>query len=100
MTGFPEDPRCRADENERSVAGLLHLAQESACNEERRREVRAQSLIPALERELPHRDVLSWPDTLHRDAYIDAAEDSPRFPEEPVDIRIVGEVGLDDGRSA
>ena len=69
-----EAPGGRADEDEVAVAVALHLAEEAARGEERRGEVRAQHLLPALERELPDRLVVARPDARDRGADVDAAE--------------------------
>ena len=69
-------------------------------DEERRREVRAQGLVPALERKLPHGHVVPRPHALDLDADVDLAERGSRLVEEAVDVGLVREVGLDDRRSA
>ena len=77
------------------MAVLLDLAQEGARREERRREIRAQRLLPALERQLPDRLVRRRPDAGDRGADVDAPERRPRLREELVDLRLVGEVGAE-----
>ena len=68
VAGLAEAAGGRADEHEDAVAGALDLAQEAARGEERRRQVRAQRLLPALERELPDGHVLRRPDAGDRRA--------------------------------
>ncbi len=57
-------------------------------------------LLPAFERELPDRDILAWPDALDLDADIDAAERRASLVEEPLDVRLLREIGLSDRRSS
>ena len=69
-----EDSGRRADEDERPGSVPLHLSQKRPRDEEGRREVDAQSVLPPGERQLPHRYVLTRPDPLNLDADVDPAE--------------------------
>src|SRR5919109_4554806 len=61
VSRFPEEPGCRADQDEAAVA--IELAKEAAGSEEGRRQVRAQGLFPTLEWQVPDRHVFLRPDT-------------------------------------
>ena len=78
----------------------LHLAQEAARYEERRGEVLTQRLLPPLERELPHRDVLPRPDAVYRDADVDAPKRRAHLVEHALDLRLDREVGTCDRSAA
>ena len=95
-----DEARRRADEHERAVPVSLHLAQEAAGGQERRGQVLAQRLLPALERQLPDGHVLRRPDAGDRGADVDPAERRARLCEEPVDLVLVGQVGLEHRRAA
>jgi hypothetical protein len=79
------------------VARPLHLAQEPACDQEGRGQVRAQCLLPALEWELPDGHVLARPHARDGDADVDPSERGTRFLEQPVDFVLHGEIGLRHG---
>ena len=68
--------------------------------EERGGEVLADRLLPARERELPHRQVDGRPDAGDRGAHVDRAELLARGREEPVDVVLDRQVGLGDRRAA
>ena len=72
----------------------------AARGEERRGQVLADRLLPALERQLPHRQVLGRPDARDRGADVDRAELLARGREEPVDVGLDRQVGLRDRRAA
>ena len=94
VAGLAEAAGGRADEDEAAVALTLDEAEEPARREERRREVRAQRRLPALERELPDRLVLARPEARDRGADVDAAELPLCRLEQPVDLGLHGQVGL------
>ena len=71
VPGLAEEARRRADEDEAAVAGSLHLAQERAGRQVGNRQVPAERLLPALERQLPDGDVLLRPLARHRGADIE-----------------------------
>jgi LysM repeat protein len=77
------------------VAVPLHLAQESPGREKGGRQVLAQCRLPALERKLPHRDVLPGPDAGDRRAGVEAAEAVPGLGEEALGVLLAGQVGLE-----
>ena len=76
VAGLAEEARGRGDQHQRPVAPLRHPAQEAARGQEGRRQVRAQRLLPALERQLPDRHVLRRPDAGDRSAHVQR----PRLP--------------------
>ena len=80
--------------SKRPVPVPLHLAQEAARTSERRGEVLTQRLLPPLERELPHRDVLPRPDAVYRDADVDAPKRRAHLVEHALDLRLDREVGV------
>ena len=82
------------------MAVPLDLAEEAARGEEGARQVLAQRLLPALERELPDRLVRRRPDAGDGGADVDPPERGARLLEEPVDLALVGQVGLEHGRAA
>ena len=82
------------------MAGSLDLAQERPRDEEARGEVRAQRLLPALERKLPDGHVLARPHARDGSADVDLPERGARLHEESVDVRLDREVGLRDRRTA
>ena len=82
------------------MAGALDLAQERTRDEEGRRQVLAQRLVPALERQLPDGHVLARPDAVNRGADVDRAERVARLVEQAVDVVLDGEIRLRDGRAA
>ncbi len=86
MSGLSEAPGGRADQDEVAVAVALDDPQEPARSEERRREVRAQRRVPALERKLPDGFVLARPESGDRRADVDAAERPHRSLEQRVDL--------------
>ena len=90
----------RADEDERSEAGAGDLAEERARSEERRGQVRADGLLPAVERELPERDVLGRVHAGDRCADVHAAERRARVLEEAIGVRLHTEIGLRDSDRA
>src|SRR5919197_873599 len=94
MARLAEDPRGRADEDEtpRTVA---ELAQEAARGEERGGEVRVERRAPAIEWQLPDRDVLLRPRAGDRSTDVEAAG----FREQPVDLRLVREIRAGDRRA-
>ena len=103
VVGVPrlaEPARGRADEDERAVARAGDLAQERPRGEERGGQVLADRLLPARERELPHRQVDGRPDAGHRRAHVDRAELLARGCEQPVDVVLDRQVGLGDRRAA
>ena len=103
VVGVPrlaEPARGRADEHERAVARAGDLAQERPRGEERGGEVLADRLLPARERELPHRQVDGRPDAGDRGAHVDRAELLARDCEQPVDVVLDRQVGLGDRRAA
>ena len=77
----------------------LDLTEEAACGEEGARQVLAQRQLPPLERQLPDGHVLRRPDAGHGGAHVDPPERGARLLEEPVDLALVGQVGLEHGRS-
>ena len=77
-----------------------HLPEERASREERRRQVLAHRLLPALERELPDGKVLGRPYAGDRCADVDRAERRACCSEEPIDVGLDGQVGLGDRRAA
>ena len=77
----------------------LDLAEEAAGGEEGARQVLAQRQLPPLERQLPDGHVLRRPDAGDGGAHVDPPERGARLLEEPVDLALVGQVGLEDGRS-
>ena len=97
---FAEAPGRGADEHEVAVTRALDLAEERARGEERRGEVRAQRLLPALERELPHGLVRRRPDAGDRGADIDAAELLAACANSASTSRLDGEVGAEHRRAA
>ena len=88
------EARCRADEHQRAMPVSLHLAQEAARGQERRGQVLAHRVLPAFERQLPDREILRGPHTGDRCADVDAPERGARFCEQPVDLVLVGQIGL------
>ena len=95
-----DDARRRADEHERAVPVPLDLAQEAAGGEERRGQVLAQRQLPALERQLPDGHVLATARRRRLPRRRRSAERRARLLEEPVDLLLVGQVGLEDGDAA
>ena len=94
VTRLADDACGRADEHERAVPVPLHLTEEAARGEEGGGQVLAQRLLPALERQLPDRNVIGGPGPSDRGADVDPAERRARLLEEPVDLVLVGQVGL------
>ena len=76
----------RADEDEIPVPVALDLAEERARGEERRGEIRAQCLLPALERDLPDRLLRARPHAGDGGADVDLAERLARAGEQRVDL--------------
>ena len=60
----------------------------------------AHRVVPALERQLPHRQVLLRPHACDRGTHIHRSERVARLGKEPIDRGLVGEVGLGDGCTA
>jgi hypothetical protein len=85
----------RADEDERALA-VVEVAQEATGGEEGRRQVRVDGRAPPLERQLPDRHVPRRPYAGDRRAHVELTH----LGEHPVDVGLVGEVGLDDRRGA
>src|SRR5215207_2641281 len=84
---------CRGgDHHQRAVSCALELAKVCARGEERGRQVRAERLLPPLERKLPDGNVVARPDTGDRDADVEPAECGTDAFEERVDLCLVGEV--------
>ena len=103
VVGVPrlaEPARGRADEHERAVARAGDLAQERPRGEEGGGEVLADRLLPARERELPHRQVDGRPDAGDCGAHVDRAELLARGCKQPVDVVLDRQVGLGDRRAA
>src|SRR5581483_1579344 len=96
VAGLAEPAGGRPDEDEASPAGALDDAEEVLRREKRRREVRAQRRVPPVEPELPHRLVLARPHAGVRDADVQVTGGS----EEPLDLRLVGQVGAERSRVA
>jgi hypothetical protein len=95
MAGLAEDPRRRTHEDEAAVTVPLHLAQESPGGQEGGRQVLAQRRLPALERKLPHRNVLLGPHAGDRRAGVEAAQFFPDLREEAPGVLLAGQVGLE-----
>src|SRR5215207_5542035 len=91
MTGLSEDACSRPDYHEVAVAATGDAAEEAACGQEGRRQVLAQSALPALERELPDGHVLPRPDA--RDRGVD--DEVAGLREEAVNFLLARQIGLD-----
>ena len=72
------------------------LTQEGAGGEECRRQVLRHRVVPPLERQLPHRQVLLRPHAGDRGTHIHRPERVARIGKEAIDRGLVGEVGLGD----
>ncbi len=100
MPGLAEEPRGRADEDEVAVTRPLDLAQEGTRSEVGERQVPANRLLPARERQLPHRDVLFRPLARDCGADIEPSQCRHGLREELVDLLLSRQVGSEQRRSA
>jgi len=92
MAGFAEDACGRADEDERAVAALGDAAEEAARSQEARGQIRVEGVAPALEGQLPDRNVFPRPDAGDRGTDVERAGSREQF----VDLGLVRQVGAGD----
>lgn len=90
VTRLPEPAGGRANEDEVAAAGALDDTEEAARGEERRREIRAQRLLPAFQGKLPDRLVVARPGARHGGAHFNVSH----LREQLVDLRLVREIRL------
>ncbi len=100
VTGFPEAPGGRPDEDEGAVAVARDLPEERARRQEGGGEVLAESFLPAGKRQLPEGRVLGGPDAGDGRAHVDRPERATGGLEQCVDFRLDREIRSGDRRSA